>query len=363
MRHRTFFARRGAVDGRSFTGYPIPVSESASVVTGLDRRIELICAVEAATGANPCSQGEESAALALARAAVPAGHEAVSIFRAMRASDWRHRHPSLVVLDFSDPPELAPVESRDHYANAGKADAVSRLLPALRDLAGTPSVRRWLDEGEARHAQEVAVLRRAVTETRYLPPLADYLGVALPHEYRFIAAPLLHGSSPHNVLYPRPHGARIYSVSGHVGVRRGRSDFSHPARELRHTAWHEVCHTVVDGWTQSHRARLEPLSPLYSLMSGRARAQYQGPPGWLHMIDEHVIRAVVARLVALVEGEALGRAVLEKERADGFALIGPVHELLREYEASRTAYPDLRSLYPRLIEMLERLRRGRASPR
>ncbi|MDE2491532.1 MAG: DUF4932 domain-containing protein [Elusimicrobia bacterium] len=335
---------------------------TASVAADLDERVELVCALEAAAGGNPCSTGEDSPSLRAARAAIPAGHEAVRLFRAMTAADWRHRHPSLVILDFGPPPGLAVAEQRDHYANAGREDAVSRLLPALRDLAGSAAWRRWSEENRRRHADAAARLREVVEETDYLPPLEEYLGAPLPHEYRFVAAPLLHGSSPHNVLYRRPGGkpARIYTICGHVAVRGGALDFAHPVADLRRTAWHEVCHTVVDGWTQEFRAELEPLSPLYALMSGRARSQYQGPPGWLHMIDEHVIRATVARLSARVDGEEAGRRVLDKERAEGFALIGPVHELLREHEAGRGRRTDLRVLYPRLVALLRRLNGGRA---
>ena len=335
-----------------------PVTTNAAVATGLDRRVELICALEAAAGTNPCPEGEEPAALALARKAIPKRHEAVRLFKAMSAADWRHRHPSLVLLDLSDPPELTPIEQVEHYANAGREDAVARLLPALRDLAAKPSVAAYFEESGALHAQAVGELRDAVAETGYLAPLEEYLGVPLPHDYRFIAAPLLHGPSPHNVLYARPERARIYTICGHVRVEAGRPSFAHPVRDLRRTAWHEVCHTVVDGWTQARRAELEPLSPLYARMTGRARNQYQGPPGWLHMVDEHVIRATVARLAARVDGEDAGRAVLKRELEEGFALIEPVHELLREYEGARRKYRDLRALYPRLIAVLRKARAG-----
>jgi len=332
------------------------VSANSVVEVGLDRRVELLCALEAAAGPNPCPLGEEPRALALARRAIPKKHEAARLFAAMGPADWRHRHPTLVILDFSDPPEFDPIEQREHYENAGKEDAVSRLLPALRDLARLASVRGYLEESGRLHAGAVAALRAAVEETAYLAPLEEYLGVRLPHVYRFVAAPLLHGPSPHNVLYSRPEGARIYTICGHVRVTNGEADFAHPVRDLRRTAWHEVCHTVVDGWTQGQREGLEPLAPLYALMTGRARAQYQGPPGWLHMVDEHLIRAVVARLSARVDGEAAGREVLAKERAEGFALIEPVHELLKDYESSRRKNRDLRSLYPRLIAAFARVR-------
>lgn len=330
-----------------------------SIATVLDARVELLSALEAACGRNPCERGEDSEELRAARAAVPAEHEAVRLFREMGPGDWRHRHYALVMLDFTDPPALAVAEHPEHYAHEGKGDAVSRLLPALRDLATAPSVRAWLAEGPSRHAAALARAAEAVAETDYLRPLEEYFGVPLPHRYRFVLAPLLHGTTPHNVLYHRKDGPPlIHSISGHAGVEGGKCGFDHPVRGLRRTAWHEVCHTVVDAWTRERSADLSPLSPLYALMTGRAQSQYQGPPGWLHMVDEHLIRAVVCRLAARVEGEAFGREALEREKVEGFALIGPVHELLREYEKNRAAYPDLRAFYPRLVETFARFLRA-----
>lgn len=330
---------------------------------GLDGRVELVAALEALTGRNPCPKGEESADLSLARVALDAGHDAVRLMKDMDETAWRHRHPSLIVLDFGPPPALALSRQREHYANAGKNDAVARLLPAARDFASRPAFGAWLEASRERHAGAVARVDAWIEESDYLAPVEAYLGLPLPHRYRFAVSPLLHGSTPHNVLYrperPEDEGlCEIHSIVGHRRIEAGRPDFSFQIPDFRHTAWHEVCHTVVDLWTQERRAALEPLAGLYRLMTGLAKAKYDGPPGWLHMIDEHVIRAVVCRLIGLQEGDEAGRRSLEKERRDGFALIGPVHELLKEYEATRAAHPTLRAFYPRLEALLARLHGG-----
>ncbi len=332
-------------------------------VVGLDGRVELVAALEALTGRNPCPQGEKSKDLDLVRDALDAKHEAVALMKSMDEKAWRHRHPSLIILDFDLPPGLAVRRQKEHYANAGKADAVARLLPAARDFAALPAFGRWLKEAAKRHAAATAEIDGLIGQTDYLAPLEDYLGLPLPHRYRFAVSPLLHGSTPHNVLYrperPEDEGlCEIHSIIGHRRVVKGLADYDFELLDFRRTAWHEVCHTVVDLWTQEHGAALEPLAGLYTLMTGLAKNKYDGPPGWLHMIDEHVIRAVCARLVTKVEGEAEGRDALEKERRDGFALIGPVHELLKVYEASRAAYPTLGDFYPRIAELLTRLHGG-----
>jgi hypothetical protein len=130
-------------------------------------------------------------------------------------------------------------------------------------------------------------------------------------------------------------------------------DAVHAKREsFQKTAWHEVCHTVVDAWTKSQSNILNKFEPLYSFMTGRAKNQYQGPPGWLHMVDEHIIRAICARLTAIVYGEAEGAAQMEKERSEGFVFIESFYEALRRYELERSQFPTLKDYYPAFNNLL-----------
>lgn len=344
----------------------MPKKASAARVpwhVGVDGRVELVAVLEALTGRNPCPKGEESADLALARKSFDAKHEAVRLMKGMDEKAWRHRHPSLIMLDFGPAPDFPVVRQREHYLNAGKDDAVARLLPAARDFAARPAFAGWVAAAAKRHAKAIAAIDGWIAESDYLAPLEAYLGLPLPHRYRFAVSPLLHGSTPHNVLYrperPEDEGVcEIHSIVGHRAVEKGAPTFVFRVSDFRSTAWHEVCHTVIDTWTLERRAGLEPLSALYRLMTGLAKQKYDGPPGWLHMIDEHVIRAVVCRLIARVEGDAAGEKQLGKERADGFALIGPVHELLKRYEAQRAKFPTLRDFYPHIEDLLRKLHGG-----
>jgi hypothetical protein len=328
----------------------------------VDPRLELICAVEAAAGSNPCPSGEKSAYLERMRSWVDPAHPAVALFRKMTAADWRNRHPSLILMDFGPPPALEIAAYRDHYLNAGKDDAVARLLGCLRDLAAAGRFSERFAAEEDFHRRLTASMRGRLTDSRYLRQVNDYLGLSRPLRYHFLLAPLYHGSVKHNVLYPREDGSfDIYSIIGHSRVRRGTPEFLVTEAELSNTVWHEAAHTVVDAVTQSHAARIEPLKSLYGLMSGLAKNKYQGPGGWLHMVDEHVIRAVTSRLALSCRGRRAGEKALRGEKEDGFALVGPIYELFGDYEADRRRYPTILEFYPRLVELLERLHRSLAA--
>ena len=325
----------------------------------MDPRIELIAAVEALSRGDGGGQAEGSAYLAEILAAFDPRHPACRMFAEMTAADWRHRHPSLILFDFTAPPALEIAAHRDHYDNQGRDDAIARFLPLLRDFAIQGRFMDFFSRHKAFYAALAEPTRRGFAKKDYLPPVDDYLGLSRPHRYHFIMTPLYRGTSHHNVLYPRPDGVfDIYSVNGHRGIANGLPDFNLRVEEMTHTAWHEIAHTVVDEITQSHRAELLPLAPLYGLMTGLAKNKYQGPAGWLHMVDEHVIRAITSRLAAIHLSEAEGAEALAQEKRDGFALIGPVHEKLLEYEKDRARYPTIRDFYPRIVETLTRLYAG-----
>lgn len=318
----------------------------AVMEVGLDARVEVI---EGLAAAATKSAPKDPAALR-AWKALPRKHDAVRLFAAMTEKDWRHRTPAMIILDFGAPPDFEVVAHKDHYAEAGKDDAISRLLPALRDWAALPAVREYLDALPARHGAAAEKVRARLATAPYLEAVEAYLGLPLPHNYFFVVSPLARGVNGQNVLYRRAGApCDIYSLSNLDAA------LTADPHDFRRTAWHEVCHTVVDDWTKAHAALFDPLSGLYALMTGRARFQYCGPPGWLHIVDEHLIRSICARLDAGLHGEARGTAGMERERKDGFALIGPVYEALKLYEKSRAKYPTLKDFYPVVGETLKKV--------
>lgn len=308
----------------------------------IDPRVELITAVEAVAKGPGCGDGQPY--LEAVRAWGRKKHPAFERFKAMGAAAWRHRHPALILFDFGPPPGLEVQAYRDHYANAGAGDALAAFMKDLRALAA---------ERPVPEPGEVVVELAA----EGLPADVEaYLGAAKTARYHLVLAPLLHGSLKHNVLYRRDDGTfDIYSICGHEEVRAGRPVFRCDQTELAVTVWHELCHTIVDDITQKHAEALRPLEPLYGLMTGLAATKYRGPQGWLHMVDENVIRAVTSRLARKRYGERAGRAALEKEKKDGFALVGPIYELLAVHERKGGT---LESFYPRIVELLSRVGAG-----
>jgi hypothetical protein len=328
----------------------------APPVLEVDPRIEMIAAVEALAVGNPCAHCDKSAYLERVLAALDRDAPVFRLFARMTPQDWRNRHPSLIMLDFGAPPELEITGNADHYARQDSSDALSQFLPALREFASKGFMKFFAKEKRF-HASFLAQVRPEFESMDYRTELGRYLGMPAPHRYHFIISPLYHGGPMHNLLYHRKGGAvDIYSISGHCGLSGGLPVPSFNTREMIYQAWHEVLHTLIDAMTQAHRRELEPCSGLYALMKGRAVNQYRGPQGWLHIVDEHVIRAMTSRLMAASFGEPAGMAKLQYEKAEGFVLVELVHQALLEYESSRDRYPAFSDFYPRIVEVFVRAR-------
>lgn len=81
----------------------------------------------------------------------------------------------------------------------------------------------------------------------------------------------------------------------------------------------------------------------------------QAYPNWEISVNEHIIRAVTARLVYLDQGQSAYDSVVANEIANGFYYVPALCESLSVYEISRDNYPTLESYYPEIIKVFKDL--------
>jgi len=111
---------------------------------------------------------------------------------------------------------------------------------------------------------------------------------------------------------------------------------------------HEFAHSFVNPVTTDFARELSAYSQLY-VSTGSSYA------GWMTCVNEHLIRALTSRVYAILDGEEEGlRHLLGEERA-GFVYVRSIYDLFEEYEAQRDVYPDLRSFYPRILDLFAEL--------
>lgn len=184
--------------------------------------------------------------------------------------------------------------------------------------------------------------------------LDNYYGMQV-NSYNLILSPLLHsgGYGPrveaNNGLY------NIYGIIGPHDITEKDSiiapDYSTEA--IRYIVWHEFSHSFVNPTTEKYIDEINIYEDLFLKIEKQMNSQSY--PTWEICVNEHIVRAITARLVYLDQGQEAYDAIITNERANGFYYIPALCESLSVYEKNRDVYPTFESYYHELIKVFKDL--------
>jgi hypothetical protein len=117
--------------------------------------------------------------------------------------------------------------------------------------------------------------------------------------------------------------------------------------------WHEFSHAFVNPLSEEYYPMLRPHADLFAPLAEQMASI--GYTHWLDCANEHLIRAVTARLAHHHLGAEAGRRALREESARGFRYIHAIARRLEEYESQRDRYPTFAAFFPRLIAVFAEL--------
>jgi hypothetical protein len=322
---------------------------------GVDPRLELLMAVQLLSGypyLTPYS-------LDYARDFIDhfsslQAHSAVSFFRALSAGGgWSDAYPA-AVLYLSDPPELEerfPLPPRVYHAFRGPEN-LATFLASLRDFATQARFMRFFADQEGLYLRLASQVQDLLGDHDPVEAVEEYYG-SRQTSYHLVLSPLLHhgGFGPHLGRHPGPYD--VYTLLGPTGARRGQPLFG-PRQFLLQLVWHEFSHAFVNPLTEDHAEEILRFRELYLPIA--EPMQELGYGRWLDCANEHIIRAITARLAHRVLGPEAGRQALRQESSLGFRYVHSLAHGLEEYETHRDRYPTFAAFFPELVALFAGLR-------
>jgi hypothetical protein len=118
------------------------------------------------------------------------------------------------------------------------------------------------------------------------------------------------------------------------------------------TIVHEFCHSYANPIIERHATELKAAGEkMFPAVAGRMNAMAYG--NWQTMFYESLVRACVLRYTRHHDGAMAAWMATQRERANGFAWMGGLSDLLGEYEAHRDEYPTLEAFAPRLVAFFD----------
>ncbi|MHB9030395.1 MAG: DUF4932 domain-containing protein, partial [Candidatus Latescibacterota bacterium] len=130
---------------------------------------------------------------------------------------------------------------------------------------------------------------------------------------------------------------------------------------FRKEAWHQFGHAFVNPLTVRNIDAVNSRRKLYDPIAAQMRKA--GIRTWEECVNEHIVRAIMARLYFTEVGPGEGEKYLKEQKERGFVYLEPVIARLAEYERNRGQYSALDSFYPRFIDLFRELEQKTAPVR
>ena len=278
-------------------------------------------------------------------------HGAVKMFRDITSEEiYSDAYPT-AMLYLSDPPELRQMPSFDnqtdtHIAHAfGGINKVSKFAALLRDFVAQSNYMEFFTTNRGYYDSLTSKLSEEMSRIDCIDVLERYFGMS-QNSYNLILSPLLHAGGFGPRVSTRDGALDVYSIIGPLSAVAGMPMFG-TGLPLLANIWHEFGHSFVNPLTESHYDRVSRCTHLYEPIQPAMKKM--GYSSWGNCVNEHVIRAVVVRLVHQELDPEAADELLETERDRSFAYIDPLCDQLSRYETCRDQYQNLGDFYPELL--------------
>lgn len=281
------------------------------------------------------------------------GHAAARLEASSALARFALSDRAQVLVRLSPLPELkkALVIPYALGAQAGGGENLDSWISALRDFARDSRFLESFPILSQILEPEVERFRSQAARLDYLAKIEAYAGLPLLGRHEILLSPFHSpGGVANNVDLLEDGSVAIASVMGPESTGSG-IDFW--TRRVPGVLWHEAGHGILD-----------PLSTLYSKAVAHSSAAHSRMGwacygSWNQCVREHVVRAVMLRLLALELGPAAQEEQWRWEEAEKkYPFLKAMLQRLELYERSRERYPTLADFYPELLEPL-----GAAAPR
>ena len=328
--------------------------QATGLHVGTDPRIELLTTVQLLSGYPFLTPHQTHYARVLfERFSSHLNHPAVRHFRSLSASTgWSDAYPT-AMLYLSDPPELEEVFPIPPpvYAAFNGPENFGRFVSALRGFTHQTRFMHFYHSQESFFRALEQDFRDHLGDHDPISTVESYFGIR-QISYHIILSPLLHhgGFGPHIGRSGGPYD--VYTLLGPTKASHGIPSYG-PRSHLLELIWHEFSHAFTNDLAGAYSEELLQREVLYIPLSKSMRSM--GYTRWIDSANEHVIRAVTARLSTQVFGPEQGYQALREDAERGFHYVHALSRRLVDYEQNRAVYPTFSHFYPRIVEAFKAL--------
>lgn len=279
-------------------------------------------------------------------------HSAVQKSQALTNAGFIYDAPVAFVLYHSTPPDFEQIVPYSDYLikRAGGESNLKDFAEKLRSFANETNFMKFFESKRKFYNHLQNEIIRNIGDVNYIKILENYYGKK-KHSYNIIPAPLFH-SGGYGAKVLNDTDEDIYNITGPKNYSKGNLTFG-DKDDILYILLHEFSHSFINDITEKYSAQINNSKSLFEPI--KEKMMLQGYSNWQSCVNEHLVRAVVARITLQLMGEFYKELIIKNEISNGFIYISKLDLLLSEYENNRNQYPNFESFYPRIIELFNSL--------
>jgi len=281
-------------------------------------------------------------------------HEAVKIFSLLYNSGFSYDAPATLMVALSQPPEIKLARAVDQET---KERAISELvlnafIEQMRDFSQKSDFMKFFNENKNYYERLAANYQSKTNIASLISNVENYYGVR-QNSYNIVLAPILRRSGGYGARSKTEDGKLdTYNITGPESADTNEINFG-DAEDIRYLVWHEFSHSFVNPITEKYNYEVNLYSGLFKPIE---KAMEQNTyPSWETCVNEHLIRAITARLAAREISSKAYRESIINEKSRGFFYIEPLCEILEKYEKNREKYRNFEKFYSEIISLFKDL--------
>ena len=280
-------------------------------------------------------------------------HPAVAFYKKMAGSGFSYDAPPTVMLHLSWPDMKVKTPFTEYLiARAGGVENLDKMAGLFADFAKQSDFASFFKQNAPYYSGLLDGALKTIGSNDFVAQIEKYYGTGQAG-YNIVLAPILRRQGGYGPAVNSADGRLdVYNIMGPVDASEDKYDFG-GIEHFRSLVWHEFGHSFVNPLTEKNSAEIELYAKLFTPIEKKMAGQAY--PKWETCVNEHIIRAVCARLTAIHIGESEYIAEINDNKAKGFAYIEDLCNLLTVYEQQRSQYFEFKVFYPQIIAMFKKL--------
>ncbi|HOT74529.1 MAG TPA: DUF4932 domain-containing protein, partial [Candidatus Wallbacteria bacterium] len=280
-------------------------------------------------------------------------HPAVELYKKMTNSGFSYDAPPSTMLHLSWPDLKVKTPFTDYLITRARGiENLNKMAELFADFAKKSNFEAFYKSNADFYGSLIDGAIKAIGKNDFAAQLESYFGPG-PNSYNIILAPILRRQGGYGPSVKSPDGKLdVYNIMGPVGADEKNYDFG-GTENYRSLVWHEFGHSFVNPLTEMNSAEINLYKKLFDPIAKQMAEQAY--PEWQTSVNEHIIRAVCARLSAINLGESEYSGDINYNKSRGFAYIEDLCSVLTLYEQQRSKYAEFKSFYPQVTALFKKL--------